>query len=204
MKNSIAREHAAPNVDGLLPARLDKAALRQRLLALRRAACAAAAPCVLERLASVLAQREPRCVGAYAPLPGEFDVLPLLARWLGANSDASAALPVVTAADAPLEFHRWTPDSALMPGRYGIPVPVDAHPLQPDLLLVPCVGYDADGYRLGYGGGFYDRTLARGPSRPFTVGLACAATRQAHLPREPHDLPLDLILSEAADGAAHR
>ena len=74
--------------------------------------------------------------------------------------------------------------------------PAADHPVQTDLLLVPCVGFDAARLRLGYGGGYYDRTLASLQPRPYTVGLAFECARVAALPREPHDVPLDLILTE--------
>jgi 5,10-methenyltetrahydrofolate synthetase len=83
---------------------------------------------------------------------------------------------------------------------YGIPKPKDTELIVPTLLFVPCVGYGAGGYRLGYGGGFYDRTLAAMQPHPFTVGLGFTCGFVEHLQAEAHDIPLDAILNE--DGVA--
>jgi 5,10-methenyltetrahydrofolate synthetase len=111
-----------------------------------------------------------------------------------------AALPVVIAPRSPLVFHAWSADAAMKPGRYRIPVPSEECAVVPDLLLVPCVGFDAARYRLGYGGGYYDRTLAHWPraARPVTIGVAFEAGKCDALPHETHDVPLDAIVTEAA------
>ncbi len=186
---------AAPGADPL-----DKAALRTQLLTLRRALGADAArdQALAQRVAQLLAQRMPRCVGFYWPIAGEFDLRALIAEWLAAHAGAQAALPVAEHAGAPLLFHAWHAAMPMRAGRHRIPVPLHAQPVQPDLLLIPCVGFDAQRVRLGYGGGYYDHTLAALAPRPYTAGIAFEATRLAGLPREPHDLPLDTILSEAA------
>jgi 5-formyltetrahydrofolate cyclo-ligase len=179
---------------------IDKAILRTQLLALRRALGADAARdrALAQRVAQLLAQRTPRCVGFYWPIAGEFDLRALIAEWLATHADAQAALPVVEHAAAPLLFHAWHDAMPMREGRHRIPVPLHAQPVQPDLLLIPCVGFDTRRVRLGYGGGYYDRTLATLAPRPYTAGIAFEATRLASLPREAHDVPLDTILSEAA------
>jgi 5,10-methenyltetrahydrofolate synthetase len=85
-------------------------------------------------------------------------------------------------------------------GHHRIPEPASGQVVTPDLLVIPCVGFDAQGYRLGYGGGYYDRTLAAWPAatRPVTVGVAYEACRTDTLQREAHDIPLDLIITDAA------
>jgi 5-formyltetrahydrofolate cyclo-ligase len=151
------------------------------------------------RLADLLATRAPHIVGFYWPLPGEFDARAVIAHWLAADTTRRAALPVIEAADAPLRFHAWTPGAAMRTGAHRIPEPDNDEAIVPELLLIPCVGFDADGFRLGYGGGYYDRTLAHWPAAsPFTIGLAYEACRVAHLPRETHDRPLDCIVTELA------
>lgn len=182
-----------------------KQTLRTALLERRRAAHAdAAANAALSaRLGELLAARAPRSVGFYWPLPGEFDARGIVSAWLAADPARRAALPVIAARHAPLAFHAWTPAAAMRTGEHRIPEPDGGTPLVPDLLLIPCVGFDADGFRLGYGGGYYDRTLAAwpAPQHPYTVGIAFEACRVDALPRGAHDRPLDCI---ATDAALHR
>jgi 5-formyltetrahydrofolate cyclo-ligase len=103
---------------------------------------------------------------------------------------------VVVQPGAPLDFHLWTPDTVMTKGRYGIPVPDNAPAARPDALLIPCVGFSPEKFRLGYGGGFYDRTLAARPDRPVAIGIGFEACRIA-LDAQAHDLPMDWIVTEA-------
>ncbi|MEZ2353937.1 5-formyltetrahydrofolate cyclo-ligase [Caballeronia sp. RCC_10] len=156
-----------------------------------------------ERLRVVLEARPVRCIGFYWPVAGEFDARAVLTDWLASGNagDArEAALPVVVQPHAPMAFHAWRADSPMKAGRYRIPVPEEERVVVPELLLVPCVGFDADRYRLGYGGGYYDRTLAAWPAarKPVTIGIAYEAGKLDALPRELHDMPLDAIVTEAA------
>ncbi|WP_374703680.1 5-formyltetrahydrofolate cyclo-ligase [Burkholderia sp. WAC0059] len=172
--------------------------LETRLAAMAKATTGAAIEAHLDALIARLA---PRSIGFYWPLSGEFDARAWVAAWLAGDAARRAALPVIRARHAPLEFHAWTPGAAMREGHHRIPEPADAQPLTPGLLLVPCVGFDDACYRLGYGGGYYDRTLAAWPevdAPPVTVGIACEACRLDALPREAHDLPLDAIVTEAA------
>lgn len=154
-----------------------------------------------DHVVRVLADRAPKCVAIYWPIAAEFDPRPALARWSATRPDAVAALPVVVERDAPMAFHRWAPGDAMRSGRFDIPVPESQIEVEPDLLLIPCVGIDNARFRLGYGGGFYDRTLAafasRGLRRPVTVGIAFDAGRVDALPRESHDIPLDVGVTES-------
>lgn len=180
----------------------DKAGLRSALLAARRALGQDALRAervnaqLSAQVAYLLAERSTACVGFYWPMAGEFDARATLAAWLAGAPGRLAALPVVSRPGAPLAFHAWHPDAPMRMGRYNIPIPADEHLVQPDLLLVPCVGFDADRLRLGYGGGYYDRTLAALQPRPYAAGVAFECGRVAALPREPHDVPLDAILTE--------
>lgn len=177
-----------------------KQTLRTALLERRRAAHAdAAANAALSaRLGELLAARAPRSVGFYWPLPGEFDARGIVSAWLAADPARRAALPVIAARHAPLAFHAWTPAAAMRTGEHRIPEPDGGTPLVPDLLLIPCVGFDADGFRLGYGGGYYDRTLAAWPgdAPPVTVGIAYAACRVDALPTEEHDHAMQWVVTE--------
>jgi 5-formyltetrahydrofolate cyclo-ligase len=138
-------------------------------------------------------------VGFYWPLAGEFDARPAISVWLGANALREASLPIVKERGMPLEFHAWTPGTPMKIGHHKIAEPTSGRIVVPELLFVPCVGFDADGYRLGYGGGYYDRTLAAWPEskKPVTVGIAYEACRTQELQREAHDIALDLIVTEA-------
>jgi 5,10-methenyltetrahydrofolate synthetase len=138
-------------------------------------------------------------VGFYWPLAGEFDARPAISLWLAAHAPREASLPIVKERGVPLEFHAWTPATPMKIGHHKIAEPTSGRVVVPQLLFVPCVGFDADGYRLGYGGGYYDRTLAAWPGskKPVTVGIAYEACRTQDLQREAHDIALDLIVTEA-------
>ncbi|MEJ0004764.1 MAG: 5-formyltetrahydrofolate cyclo-ligase [Pararobbsia sp.] len=181
------------------PAR-SKAALREALLAARQRLPGddSRDARLRDRIVALLTERAPRCVAAYWPIAGEFDVRPALERWLASQPGGDAALPVVVSRDGPLVFHRWRPGEPVAAGRFKIPVPVAGALAEPDLLLIPCVGIDRARFRLGYGGGFYDRTLASyAAGRPLTVGIAFDAGRLDEVPREAHDIPLDIAISES-------
>ncbi len=143
-----------------------------------------------------LAPRKDVAIGAYWPIKGEFDALPALFRWTEADDMRIIGLPVVDKHSKQLRFHSWFPGCEMEEDAYGIPKPKDTPAFEPTLLLVPCVGYGPNGIRLGYGGGFYDRTLATLHPRPFTVGLAYSHGFVPWLKPEPHDVPLDAILNE--------
>jgi 5-formyltetrahydrofolate cyclo-ligase len=151
------------------------------------------------RLLDTLKRYQPACVGFYWPLTGEFDALAAIAIWLALGAHRRACLPVVRQRGEALEFHAWAPDTPMKIGHHRIPEPVPQEVVVPDLLFVPCLGFNAEGYRLGYGGGYYDRTLATWPgeTKPVTVGVAYEACRIDTLPREAHDIALDMIVTEA-------
>ncbi len=148
-----------------------------------------------ERVASWLARESPARVGFYWPYRGEPDLRGVVGEWLAARPARVAALPVIV--DGRMEFHAWTPAAAMRSGAYGIAVPVRAEAVLPDAVLIPCVGFDAAGYRLGYGAGWYDRTLARLVPRPRTVGIAFEVCRLESIGPEPHDVPLDCVITDA-------
>ncbi len=146
--------------------------------------------------------RPDTAIGAYWPIKGEFDPLPALNRWkeegelMDEPQRREIGLPIVDRHHKTLRFHAWYPGCPMQDDKYGIAKPQDTEVLTPTLLFVACVGYGADGYRLGYGGGFYDRTLATLLPRPFTVGLSFSAGFVSNFEPEPHDVPLDAILNE--------
>ena len=140
--------------------------------------------------------RSEKTLGAYWPIKGEFDALPALYRWSEADPARRIGLPVIDRETRQLRFHVWFPGCPMEEDAYGIPKPKDTEAFEPQLLLVPCVGFGARGLRLGYGGGFYDRTLAALQPRPVTVGVGYANGFVPWLAAEPHDVALDAMLTD--------
>jgi 5-formyltetrahydrofolate cyclo-ligase len=180
----------------------DKAALRVDMRERRARLRAAATRAAFEAAASHFLGHVPRTFGAsvalYVPLSSEFDPLPLLTRLDGAGY--SCALPVAGTAESALTFRRWRPGEPLAPGRFGLREPSpDAPDLLPDIVVAPCLAFDRRGYRLGYGAGYYDRTLAalREAGRtPLTALLAFAGQEVARVPADAHDQRADWIVTE--------
>jgi 5-formyltetrahydrofolate cyclo-ligase len=139
-------------------------------------------------------------VGLYWPFKGEYDSRPLM-RMLHAQG-ARLALPVVVEKAAPLVFREWWPGARMELGVWSIPVPAEGEEVVPQALLVSLVGFDEQGFRLGYGGGYYDRTLAAMPDRPRAIGVGFELTRLATIHPQPHDIPMDVIVTERE--AIHR
>ena len=142
----------------------------------------------------------PRQIAAFWSTPEEPQLLPLLRQWVEEDG-YQVSLPVVGAGDAPLAFRRWEPDAAMREGAYGIQEPVGEPAPAPDIVLVPTLGYTREGDRVGYGGGYYDRTLAalKASGHPFvSIGIAWATgdlSGMGHQP-QPHDVKLDGILTD--------
>jgi len=133
-------------------------------------------------------------LGLYWPIRGEIDAREIAHRHVEAGG--IVGLPVVVQDAAPVEFWRWRPGVALKRGHWNIPVPPERDLVRPDVLVVPLVGYDANRYRLGYGGGFYDRTLAAASPCPHTIGVAFADAELPSIHPQPHDIPMDVIVTE--------
>ena len=171
-----------------------KAAARKAAMARRAAAFAAADARQSDQLCALLARHPGRPVSGYWPMRSEIDPRPALAA-----HDGPVGLPVIQAPATPLRFRRWTPGAEMVPGPFGAEVPAEGDWMVPEIVIVPLLAFSRSGGRLGYGGGFYDRTLeqlrARGPV--LAIGYAFAAQEEADLPLEPTDQPLDLIVTEA-------
>lgn len=150
----------------------------------------------------LLEQLAPRQLGFCWPYRAEPDVRQLVADWLAADLERQAALPVIEGRDRALEFRQWTPGAVLREGPYGIPEPVDTAVLQPEVLLIPLNAFDAAGFRLGYGGGYFDRTLAA--LQVQAVGVGFELGRVASCLPQVHDLPMDWIVTEAGCWPAQR
>ena len=158
---------------------------------------------LLQRVMRIwLVGRPDTIIGAYWPIKGEFDPLPALHRWkedgelLDEPQPRRIGLPVVNKEHKTMIFHAWYPGCPMEEDAYGIPKPKDTEVVVPTLLFVACVGYGAGGHRLGYGGGFYDRTLASLDPKPTTVGLGFTQGFLEDFEPEPHDMALDAILND--------
>jgi 5-formyltetrahydrofolate cyclo-ligase len=151
---------------------------------------------IARRLDTCFDDIEPCLVGAYWPFRREFGVLPFLDRLLARGF--SVALPVVLGKGQPLEFRRWTRETKLASGVYDIPYPAEGEAVAPAILIVPLVGFDDEGYRLGYGGGFYDRTLEAATPRPFCLGVGFELGHLVTIYPLPHDIPMNAIATEQA------
>jgi 5-formyltetrahydrofolate cyclo-ligase len=173
----IARRLAAPAADHARWSALIEASLREGFSAL-----------------------EGMIVGFYWPFQGEFDPRPFVTdlRRCGTR----AVLPAVVAKNQPLEFREWWPGVLMTKGVYDLPVPDGTSVLIPDALLIPALGVGSQGDRLGYGGGYFDRTLATLHPKPLAVGLAFELSRIATIVPQPHDVFMDFIVTEAGIEAA--
>jgi 5-formyltetrahydrofolate cyclo-ligase len=146
-----------------------------------------------------LVGRRERTIGAYWPIKGEFDPLPALYRWSEGAPDEVVrriGLPVADRETGQLRFHVWYPGCPMELDAYDIPKPKDTEEFAPEILVVPCLGFGPGGVRLGYGGGFFDRTLASLCPRPVTVGVSFTHGFLPLLRSSPQDLPLDAMLTE--------
>ena len=152
-------------------------------------------PIIANSVASEFPELRHACIGFYWPIKSEIDLRHLVRDFIAQG--AEAALPVVVEKQQPVEFWAWRPRMKMARGFWNIPVPDKREVLRPTALLVPLVGFDAAGYRLGYGGGYYDRTLATLDPRPLTIGVGYACGRLDTIFPQPHDIPLDAIVTEA-------
>jgi 5-formyltetrahydrofolate cyclo-ligase len=171
-----------------------KAAARAAAFAARKAAHAAGQGRAADILAEVLAPHAGRALAGYMAMRTEIDPGPAMAAHAG-----PVAVPVIEGAGRPLRFRAWSPGCAMVPGPFGAAVPAGGEWVEPEVLIVPLVAFDRRMFRLGYGGGFYDRTLAglRATGPRLAIGFAFAAQEVAEVPVEPTDEPLDLIVTEA-------
>jgi len=195
---------ASPSATASSPAPAEKATWRNSLLARRAALSVAdAAQASLQAARRFVRDLELSSTGTVAlfwPLEGEIDTRPLLhaLHALGVPT----ALPRMQGRGLPLRFHRWQPGDPLDSGPFRVQQPAqDAPQAEPAVVLTPLLAFDAEGYRLGWGGGFYDRTLAEFralPRPPASVGYAFACQQVERVPREPFDQRLDMIVTERA------
>lgn len=178
---------------------VSRAALRREKLAARMAldekTRAEFSARIEAHLAMLLAPLPPQTLAFCAPVRGEFDARPLASRLI--DRGWQAAMPIVVETDAPMRFRGWTPASAMSVDRYDIPIPQDGPDLVPDVVLLPLLAFDAQGFRLGYGGGYFDRTLAALVPRPLAIGIGYELGRVADIRPQTHDIPVAAIITEA-------
>ena len=172
-----------------------KTAARQAAFERRQAAHDAAAPGRAGLLSSVLAGYRGVPLAGYWPIRSE---IPPLAAMEEAAAHGPVGLPVITAPGQPLRFALWEPGMEMAEGTFGVPIPARPEWMTPEILIVPLVAFDRAGTRMGYGGGFYDRTLEqlRAARATLAIGFAYAAQEADNLPLEATDQPLDLIVTE--------
>jgi 5-formyltetrahydrofolate cyclo-ligase len=174
-------------------------ARRDELIARRAALGHAERAAWNERIGVLLQSIVPVASGAVIgycwPFKGEFDARFAVRHWR--ERGATAALPVVVARASPLQFREWWPGAPMKPGVYDIPVPDGTRVLVPDIAIVPMNGFDGQGYRLGYGGGYFDRTLAALERRVLAIGVSYEALRLPTIHPQPHDIPMDFVVTEA-------
>ena len=139
-------------------------------------------------------QLQEAVIGFYRPFKGEFD--PRFAIHGFRRGGAKAALPVVTKKCAPLQFREWWPGVGTTKDVFDLPAPEGTDALTPQALLIPPIGFDSGGYRLGYGGGYFDRTLAALMPQPLKIGVAFELSRMPSIQPQAHDIPMDFIVTE--------
>ena len=175
-----------------------KASLRKELLARRQAVSEsdrkAWNAAITRHLVDGFPQLADMTIAIYWPYQGEFDPRHAVRHFR--DRGARTALPEVVQKAAPLRFRHWHPGVAMTRGVYDIPVPHGTEALQPQALIIPPVGFDNRGYRLGYGGGFYDRTLASMAPRPLTIGVAFELSRVDSIHPQEFDQPMDYVVTE--------
>ena len=198
---SIARDAAGDlsktKLESALPDGEDKAALRRSLMDVRRVMTSDTRTRLDNAIAAQLLvwwQSNPvQSLGVFWPIQQEPDLRTAYA--LLAAKGVQLALPIVDKRDAPLRYAAWTPGDPVVKDALGIAIPAkNKVSMLPEALLIPCVGFNPERFRLGYGGGFYDRTLATSP-RPLAVGIAYAAS-SATFSAAPHDIPMDVLITE--------
>jgi 5-formyltetrahydrofolate cyclo-ligase len=170
---------------------------RERLIGERLAIAADTRQAMSERIAILLSEAignvEGRTISLYWPFRGEPDLRPWMKVVIGGGG--RIALPVVIEKAHPLVFRAYAPGDPLEKGVWNIPIPAAGPPVIPDIVIAPLVGFDPQNYRLGYGGGFFDRTLASLPAKPLTIGVGYAMQAVPTIFPQPYDIPMDRIIT---------
>ncbi|MER8664463.1 5-formyltetrahydrofolate cyclo-ligase [Mesorhizobium sp. M1148] len=171
---------------------------RERLIAARLAVSAdarvAMSRAIAEGVDAAIGDIAGRMVSLYWPFRGEPDLRP----WMASINERGGrtALPIVIEKGQPLIFRAYVPGDRLEKGIWNIPIPAEGEPVLPDIVISPIVGIDPRNYRLGYGGGFFDRTLAAMPFKPLVIGVGYELQRIPTIYPQPHDIPMDQLVTE--------
>lgn len=177
-----------------------RAARRTELLAARQACSAQQradwSAAIMTSLGAALPAVRGLVLGCYVPFRGEPDLRPLFDAWRAAGADT--ALPVVKGRGLAMEFRSWWPGCPVVKGAFSLPVPDGTPLVTPQVVLMPPVGFDDAGFRLGYGGGYFDRTLAALRPPPIKLGVAFELSRMASIQPQAYDVPMDFIITESA------
>jgi len=176
---------------------------RERLIALRMALSPAERRAKGERITAALWEivaARPGIFGVYWPFRAEFDPRPLVDTLVAGGREV--ALPVVVDKKGPLEYRAWAPGEGLVAGVWDIPIPEKREIVLPTMVLAPLVGFDRACYRLGYGGGYFDRTLAAMNPRPLAIGVGFGCQAIETIYPQPFDIPMDMVVTET--GVARR
>ncbi|HEX2525461.1 MAG TPA: 5-formyltetrahydrofolate cyclo-ligase [Geminicoccus sp.] len=178
----------------------ERARLIAKRLAVPAAERAAMTEGIVRGLDELLGDPAARVVSVYWPFRGEPD----LRGWMAGVTARGGicALPIVREKKAPLVFRAWKEGDRMERGIWNILVPADGPDIRPDVVIAPLVGFDPACFRLGYGGGYFDRTLATFAEKPLVVGVGYGHQAIATIHPQPHDIPMDVIVTEA--GIAHR
>ena len=170
---------------------------RERLIQARLAIPAdertAMSTAIAEQLDAIVGDVSSRTVSLYWPFRGEPDLRPWMASLVARGG--TPALPLVVEKAHPLVFRAYRPGDRLEKGVWNIPIPAEGDPVIPDIVIAPLVGVDPKNYRLGYGGGFFDRTLAALPKKPLVIGVGYEMQRIPTIHAQPHDIPMDRIVT---------
>ena len=170
---------------------------RERLIQARLAIPAdertAMSTAIAEQLDAIVGDVSSRTVSLYWPFRGEPDLRPWMASLVARGG--TPALPLVVEKAQPLVFRAYRPGDRLEKGVWNIPIPAEGDPVIPDIVIAPLVGVDPKNYRLGYGGGFFDRTLASLPAKPLVIGVGYEMQRIPTIHAQPHDIPMDRIVT---------
>jgi len=177
-----------------------RAALVERRLAVPAATISQWGAVMTEAIVAGFPMLAGMTVGFCWPFKHEFDARFAVRRFRDAG--ATAALPAVVEKKGPLQFRKWWPGAPMKPAVYDIPVPDGTEIVLPDAAIVPMNGFDGGGYRLGYGGGYFDRTLASLSPRPLAIGVSFELARLETIYPQPHDIPMDFVVTESGLYAA--
>lgn len=196
----------SPSAEHTADSSVFRAALRREKLADRLAldatTHASLSTRVQQHLLALLLPLPPQVLAFCAPVRGEVDLRPLASLLI--EHGWHAAMPVAEAEQAPMKFRDWTPSSTMGEDRHGIPIPATGRATVPTIVLLPLVAFDGQGFRLGYGGGYFDRTLAAMVPRPLSIGIGFELARAPDIRPQSHDIRLDAVVTEAGTASHAR